>query len=134
MITNQPDIARGKIDVDVVNEQNQFVSSALNLTDIAVCPHDDSDGCGCRKPKPGLIHDLAKKHRINLEKSLVVGDRWRDIHAGIAAGTMTLFIDYDYAEPKPEFPTKTITSIDEIFDAVLGLLHLFTTLPERDSR
>lgn len=124
MITNQPDIARGLIERSVVDEQNQIVARALNLTEVAVCPHDDGDDCYCRKPRPGLIEKLGQKHRINLSTSVVVGDRWRDIDAGVAAGTLTLFIDYGYEERRPKNPTRTVHSTDEMLNAVLGLLHL----------
>lgn len=129
MITNQPDIARGRINASVINEQNQLVAGALGLTEVAVCPHDDGDCCHCRKPKPGLIKDLGRKHHIDLSKSVVVGDRWRDIEAGHAAGTLTLFVDYGYAEERPTSPTRTVTSTDEMLNAVLGLLGSNINLP-----
>jgi D-glycero-D-manno-heptose 1,7-bisphosphate phosphatase len=58
--------------------------------------HDDHHKCTCRKPKPGMIMDLAEKNNINLEKSFVIGDGWKDIKAGSAAGCTTILIEKPY--------------------------------------
>ena len=55
VVTNQPDLARGKQTLAAVEEMNDFLSSRLPLDDIRVCFHDDASGCECRKPKPGLV-------------------------------------------------------------------------------
>ena len=58
----------------------------LPLDDVVVCPHDDADGCGCRKPRPGMILDAARRLELDLDRSVAVGDRWRDIEAAHRAG------------------------------------------------
>ena len=65
------------------------------------CYHDDGDACDCRKPKPGALLDAAQRHGIDLERSFMVGDRWRDIEAGQRAGCRCLFVDHGYAERQP---------------------------------
>ena len=101
MITNQPDIARGTASWEVINDMNRIIQTRLHLDDVRVCPHDDADQCYCRKPQPGLIFAAARDLGIALNSSFLVGDRWRDIAAGQAAGCHTIFIDYGYAEQRP---------------------------------
>jgi D-glycero-D-manno-heptose 1,7-bisphosphate phosphatase len=87
--------------VDAINQQ---LASALWLDEIVVCPHDDAAECECRKPKPGMLFDAASRNGIDLEASYLVGDRWRDIEAGQAAGVRTVFVDRRYDERRPEAP------------------------------
>ena len=114
MVTNQPDIARKKVDIEAVIEINRYVAQNCSLTDIGMCIHDDSDNCTCRKPKPGMIVDLASQYEIDLTASVMVGDRWRDVDAGNAAGCHTIFIDYQYGEKLISQPDLIVTSIAEV--------------------
>lgn len=98
VVTNQPDVRRGVTSRESVQEIHQYLSKMLPLDDIAVCYHDDEDNCQCRKPLPGLLLQAAREHGVNLETSFMVGDRWRDIDAGIAAGCRTILVDYRYNE------------------------------------
>src|SRR6185369_13960201 len=61
VITNQPDIARGTQTQDEVDRMHSFLRDRLPLDEVVVCPHDDRDGCACRKPKPGMILDAASR-------------------------------------------------------------------------
>ena len=97
-VTNQPDVARGLQSCEMVNSMNALIQSRLSLQEIFVCYHDDMDNCDCRKPKPGLILQAAKKYGIDLSQSWMVGDRWKDIAAGRAVGLKTIFVNYQYAE------------------------------------
>ncbi len=97
-ITNQPDVARGTQSREVVESINAMILSRLPLREIFVCYHDNNDNCDCRKPKPGLILRAADKYGLDLSQSWMVGDRWKDIAAGRAAGLKTIFVDYHYAE------------------------------------
>jgi D-glycero-D-manno-heptose 1,7-bisphosphate phosphatase len=108
-VTNQPDIARGTRTVANVKAMNDKVLFELALDDIFVCPHDNADNCGCRKPKPGLLLMAADKWSIDLPSSWLVGDRSGDVGAGQAVGCRTIFIDYDYKEPKPEPPADFVS-------------------------
>jgi len=92
----------------------------LALDDIRVCFHDGPDGCGCRKPMPGLLTDAARDYAIDLARSYMVGDRWRDIEAGRRAGCTTLFIDYGYAEQRPEHCDYTVKSLPEAGRIILN--------------
>jgi len=111
MITNQPDISRGKVSLGDVLAINEVVKETCRLTDVSLCAHDDDANCSCRKPKSGMIVELASKHQIDLSSSMVVGDRWRDIDAGTDAGCLTIFIDYGYNETLRSQPTWKVSSM-----------------------
>jgi D-glycero-D-manno-heptose 1,7-bisphosphate phosphatase len=113
VVTNQPDIARGTVDPDQVREINERLLKSLALDDVIVCPHDDRDRCACRKPKPGMLLDAASRLGLDLGRSVMVGDRWRDVEAGRAAGTRTVFVDRHYDEPAPEDPDLTVGELHE---------------------
>ena len=69
---------------------NAVVQRELEVDAILVCPHDDVDGCECRKPKPGLLLEAMERFDIDRDRSFMVGDRWRDVAAGHAAGCRTV--------------------------------------------
>ena len=92
VVTNQPDVARGTQSRAVVEAMNSLVVSLLGLDGAAVCYHDDCDRCDCRKPAPGLILTLARRHQIDVARSWMVGDRSSDIAAGRQAGCRTVLI------------------------------------------
>ena len=100
VITNQPDVARGTADIDVVNAMNNYILSELGIDEIKCCFHDDLDNCSCRKPKPGMIHEAKKKWHIDLDLSFLVGDRWRDIETAKNTSITTILIDNHYDEKK----------------------------------
>jgi D-glycero-D-manno-heptose 1,7-bisphosphate phosphatase len=112
VVTNQPDVARGTLPLDVVEATHARLAAELLLDDIFVCPHDDADACACRKPKPGMLLAAAAKHGIDLSSSYMVGDRWRDIDAGHAAGCTPILIDYGYRErPPAQEPAARVRSL-----------------------
>ena len=96
VVTNQPDIARGVLGRKTLDDMNSLLKKELAIDDIFVCPHDDSDNCCCRKPKPGMLLAAAEKWDIDLENSFLIGDQWKDIQAGKAAGCTTILLDYPY--------------------------------------
>lgn len=120
VVTNQPDIARGDIDSAVVDAMHERLFARMPLDDIKVCPHDDGDGCKCRKPQPGMINSAARKYGIDLPGSFMIGDRWKDIAAGNEAGCTTIWIDHGYGEQKPEAPDFTVASLDEAVGVIIS--------------
>jgi D-glycero-D-manno-heptose 1,7-bisphosphate phosphatase len=121
-VTNQPELARGTQKPDAVAAINDRLRAALGLHDVRVCPHDDSDGCSCRKPRPGLLTAAAADYGIDLAGSVMVGDRWRDIEAGRMAGCTTIFIDHGYSERQPEQPDFTFASLPAAVSTILAVL------------
>ena len=96
IVTNQPDISRGLITWDQLNAIHDLIRRELPVDDIIVCPHDDSDNCDCRKPKPGMIVDSARKCGIDIGNSYMIGDTWKDMEAGRMAGCDTILLDASY--------------------------------------
>ena len=108
VVTNQPDVRRGVTKKQTVEQIHAALTAQLPIDDFFVCFHDDEDGCQCRKPSPGLLCEAGKKHNINVEGSFLIGDRWRDIEAGVAAGCRTVLIDYGYEEQKSKHPPHAV--------------------------
>ena len=98
VITNQPDVARGSTTLERVDAINAEIVERLGVDAIYTCPHDDADGCDCRKPKPGLLLRAARDHGIDLAESFLIGDRAKDIACGRTAGCTTIFLDRGYGE------------------------------------
>jgi D-glycero-D-manno-heptose 1,7-bisphosphate phosphatase len=119
-ITNQPDVARGKISRRTVEEINERLRARLGIESFRVCYHDDADNCDCRKPKPGMILQAAGERRIDLSQSFMIGDRWKDIEAGTRAGCATVLIDNHYAEAHRSTPTFTVGSFPEAVSVILS--------------
>jgi D-glycero-D-manno-heptose 1,7-bisphosphate phosphatase len=120
LVTNQPDVARGTQKRETVDAINTRLRETLPLDGALTCFHDDADGCGCRKPKPGLMTAAASEYGIDLKRSFLVGDRWRDIDAGANAGCRTILIDYGYDERPPHAkPDARVRSVEESVDWIL---------------
>lgn len=111
VVTNQPDIARGTRDRSDVDAIHHELHRRLCIDDILTCPHDDADGCGCRKPAPGLLHEAARRWGIDLRRSVMVGDRWRDIEAGRRAGCATVLVDRGYDERPAADPDLVVDAL-----------------------
>lgn len=120
VVTNQPDIARGVQDRAVVDEIHQVLLRTLPIDAVYVCPHDDEDGCDCRKPGPGMLLEAAWDRNLNLGSSVMVGDRWRDVEAGRRAGCRTVFVDRGYREPAPMEPDAIVTDLAEAADWIMS--------------
>ena len=118
--TNQPDVGAGKVAREIIEAMNARVQQVCLVDDIRVCYHIEADRCACRKPKPGLLVDAARDWSLDLRGSYMVGDRWRDIVAGHAAGCRTVLIDYNYAEQKAENPDIVVKSLEEASQRILS--------------
>ena len=89
--TNQSGIGRGLFDMATLNlmhdKMHKVVAQAGGRIDaVFYCPHKDDDKCACRKPKPGMLHDIAQRFNVDLKDVPCVGDAVRDMQAGAAAG------------------------------------------------
>lgn len=92
VVTNQPDVARGWVELKQVELVNDFVFNTLQVNEVVSCFHTDKDNCECRKPKPGMILNAAKKWNIDLTQSFMVGDRLSDVDAGQRAGCISILV------------------------------------------
>jgi D-glycero-D-manno-heptose 1,7-bisphosphate phosphatase len=123
VVTNQPDVGRRTQERRVVDAIHQRLREAIPQLDrIEVCFHAGSDygeDCACRKPKPGMLLRSAQELAIDLARSYMVGDRWRDVDCAKAAGCYSIFIDRGYSESLRQQPDVIVATFGEAVTAVL---------------
>ena len=109
VVTNQPDIARGFLDPVELEKMTRTLMEAIRVDEVLICPHDDRDNCKCRKPKPGMLIDLADRWNVDLKLSYMVGDLWKDVVAGQTAGCFTIQIGRPkWRQPYPNVAVETL--------------------------
>ncbi len=118
--TNQPELARGRLDPAALAAMHAKLRAEVPVDAIYVCPHDDADRCDCRKPAPGLLRSAAREHGIDLSRSVMVGDRWRDIEAGKAAGCRTVLVALGYRETHKTPPDHVAAGLRDAVRWILG--------------
>jgi len=118
VITNQPDIGRGLMKASELKKMHDTIKKSLPIDEIITCPHDDKDECLCRKPKPGMINDASKKWNIDLKKSFVIGDSWKDVGAGKSANCKTIFWKTEYNKKEEIGSDFKVSSFREIIDII----------------
>jgi D-glycero-D-manno-heptose 1,7-bisphosphate phosphatase len=121
--TNQPDVGRGDMEQGIVERIHAHMRRELPLDRVEVCYHPGRglSECDCRKPQPGMLRRAAKAMNIGLATSWMIGDRWRDIDCGHAAGCRTVLIDYNYNEPLKQQPDFHAASLLEAAELILNL-------------
>ena len=131
VVTNQPDVGRGTQSPAVVEAMHRKMAALLPLDRIEVCWDAGDTTSQRRKPAPGMLLSASQDLGIDLQKSYVVGDRWRDINAGVAAGcAATFFIDYGYKEELRMPPDYKVASL---LDAAKVILNLGQSPPTRST-
>lgn len=120
--TNQPDVGRGTLKQETVEAIHAHMCRVLPIDRVQVCYHAGrgASNCACRKPKPGMLQRAARELNIDLRASWMVGDRWRDVDCGHAAGCHTIFVDYGYDEPLRQQPDFRVRSLREACDIILA--------------
>jgi D-glycero-D-manno-heptose 1,7-bisphosphate phosphatase len=118
--TNQPELARGRLEPAALDAMHAKLRAEVPVDAIYVCPHDDAAHCTCRKPRPGLLLSAARDHGIDLNRSFMVGDRWRDVEAGKAAGCRTVLVEMGYRETLKSPPDHVAASLGEAVREILG--------------
>jgi D-glycero-D-manno-heptose 1,7-bisphosphate phosphatase len=119
--TNQPDVGRGTLSREVVEAMHAKLKSLLPEIDrVEVC-YDPGRGEASRrrKPEPGMLRDAASALGLDLARSWMVGDRWRDVDCGRRAGVRTVFIDFAYAEKLASPPDFTVKSFADAAAVIL---------------
>jgi len=123
VVTNQPDVGRGKQTREVAEAINQRLVELIPVLDrVEVCFHagaEHGEPCECRKPKPGMLERAAAALDIELSASWMIGDRWQDVDCAHAAGCRAIFIDHGYREPLREKPEFIVASFSEAVATVL---------------
>ena len=95
--SNQSGIARGLFDQDALDAMHAKMLRLVHEADgrigrIVVCPHGPDDACDCRKPKPGLLEQLARHFDTSLDDVPVIGDALRDLEAAAAVGARPILV------------------------------------------
>jgi D-glycero-D-manno-heptose 1,7-bisphosphate phosphatase len=119
VVTNQPDVARGSQTVAGVEALNDRVRFLLPVLDVLTCFHDTAAGCDCRKPRPGLLLEAARRWRLDLPRSFLVGDRWSDVAAGRAAGCRTVLVETPYGGRERCRPDHGVADLAAAADWIL---------------
>jgi len=124
VVTNQPDVGRGTQSRESVEAMHAKLRADLPVLDgIEVCLHAGNthgEPCNCRKPQPGMLLRAAATHDIDLSRSFLVGDRWRDVDCAHAAGCRAVFIDHGYRETLREKPEFIVPGFSEAVTTILN--------------
>ena len=121
VITNQQGVGKGLIEPDELERIHASMTAEIErhgarMDGVFCCPHLESDGCDCRKPKPGLIFDALKEldYEVDLSASWFVGDSATDVRAGQAAGLRTLLVGATPGGVLDPSPTVCVEQIKDI--------------------
>jgi histidinol-phosphate phosphatase family protein len=93
IVSNQSGVAQGLLTPSQVESVNRRVTELLGpFSAVFWCPHAPGDGCGCRKPAPGMVHRAARALGIPVERCALVGDTGADVEAARAAGALGVLV------------------------------------------
>lgn len=100
IVSNQSAVGRGMHPLEAIDAVNArmeqlLAAEGVQLDAILYCPHAPEEKCECRKPKPGLLLEAARRFNLDLAQSVMIGDAVRDIEAGIAAQCRYNFLIQD---------------------------------------
>ena len=120
--TNQPEVGRGTLERSVVERMHARLLELVPEIDRIEACYDPGRGEESlrRKPAPGMLLDAAKALGIDMARSWMIGDRWRDVECGRNAGVRTVFIDYGYLEENPKKPDFTVKNLTEAAAVILS--------------
>lgn len=95
--TNQSGLARGYFDLKTLSAMHRKMEVMLSvqggeIDGVFYCPHGPKDGCDCRKPRPGMLHEIAERFQADLKKVFFIGDTISDMKAASAAGAKPLLV------------------------------------------
>jgi len=119
VVTNQPELSTGELSPAVLDAMHERLRREAGVDAVYVCPHSGADGCACRKPSPGLLLQAAREWGVDVAGSFMVGDRYRDMDAGRAAGCVTILV----AGPE-EGPARPDHRAADLREAVATILTL----------
>ncbi len=128
VITNQSGVTRGLLNLDTLAEIHSKMHFCVNrcggtIEAVYFCPHAPDDRCDCRKPLPGLLKRFASDYRISLENVPFIGDSYRDIRAGVAAGARPLLVKTGNGRiTLAAHPETTVPVFENLYDAAQFIL------------
>ena len=113
VVTNQPDVGRGLMSVETMEEMHRRLQERLPLDEILTCTDPSESPGPRRKPAPGMLLEAAAKWNIDFCASFIVGDRKSDIDAAKAVGCQGIFINRNYSEAQPQGHVVTCNDLLE---------------------
>jgi HAD superfamily hydrolase (TIGR01662 family) len=122
LVTNQSGVAGGRISAAQVRAVNARVEELLGPFDVVeVCPHGPEDGCGCRKPAPGMVKQACTALGVDPARCVVVGDIGADVEAAAAAGARGILVPTAVTDPAEVARAERVCpTLDVALDAILG--------------
>jgi D-glycero-D-manno-heptose 1,7-bisphosphate phosphatase len=126
--TNQSGVARGYYNLDMLDRihdklMRELASVGGYIDEVFFCPHHPDEDCACRKPKPGLLHQIKNQYPINLEETFFIGDSVVDIHAAQAAGCLPVLVLTGRGEHTlADYPALVVPTFPNLAKAVEAIL------------
>lgn len=114
VVTNQPDISRELMNLDDLKKMHTLLNQKFNFKKIVYCPHDDSDNCACRKPKPGMINSLINEFSLNRNECLIIGDSMKDMQSGRSAKIDCIFLQTKYNKKIDKFDGIMVNNLGDL--------------------
>jgi D-glycero-D-manno-heptose 1,7-bisphosphate phosphatase len=122
VVTNQPDVARGFLAPAELARMHEHLRRRVQPDEIYACLHDDADRCDCRKPRPGLLLRAAADFQLDLARSWMVGDSWKDVEAARAASCRMIFVAAPHADAGTSRPRRIAVSLADAAEIILAEL------------
>lgn len=127
ILTNQPGIGLGYFaeeDFYRVNREmlKRFSAAGIRVDKIYFCPHSKSDDCSCRKPGQALIERAKEALNLDLEHSVIVGDKTADMETGRRAGMMSILVKTGYGGEDGEYGGEPDMWAEDLLDAAGKML------------
>lgn len=140
VVTNQPVVARGMCDIDMVKKIHRKLDVLLGekgayLDDIVFCPHHPDKGyqgenieykikCDCRKPLTGMIDEMIDRYHIDKKQSYMIGDTTTDIQLGKNTGIKTILVHTGQAGMDGKYQAQADMETEDLLEAVKKILVL----------
>lgn len=127
VVTNQRGVATGVMTSEALADIHDHMKKTLQdqygvaFLDVMVCTHDKT-GCECRKPKPGMFLEAARRHDIDLSQSWMIGDNKKDMEAGKNAGCCkTILVSDEFISPSADHTVKDMAGLKTLVASLLGI-------------
>lgn len=134
--TNQSGVGRGLFNLETLHSIHdkmlqELAAHRAHLAGIYFCPHLPENHCACRKPKPGLLKQIAKDFNIDLKNTIVIGDSWRDIEAGLAVGAQCILVltgNGNETRKQHSHELNAVVIKQDLTDAINYIINQYSTL------
>jgi D-glycero-D-manno-heptose 1,7-bisphosphate phosphatase len=126
VVTNQAAIGRGLVSQETVDEIHRQMRDWIEreggrIDAIYVCPHKPDEGCGCRKPQPGMFLEAARDYQIDLANSFTIGDKLTDLLPGEILGSRGILVGTGDGLPAGGILPERAITVDNLLDAVRSI-------------